>query len=177
MMVCYQLTSRPKIAWTAAQERSLATDYPFELEHESDSQYVVRTYLQFLWLPEVCLQAGSSSEFMTSCIQSTMPLQLFIPSISRVISPSNTSHPGPHPLHQLLGPLLQTTRSASNKYHVELPQILSSGGGAGEIEETVMWYALNHEPADDDLGARITEGPWEDRAWREAWLERMERRE
>ena len=43
-----------KVTWTAAQEKSLSTDFPFDLDHESDEQYVVRTYLQFLWLPEVC---------------------------------------------------------------------------------------------------------------------------
>lgn len=82
-----------------------------------------------------------------------------------------------HPLHSLLKPLLQTARSASNKYHTELPKILLLGGGAGEIEETVMWYALNHEQADDDLWTRTSEGPWEDEKWRLKWLERMEKRE
>ena len=109
-----------------------------------------------------------------------MPLKLLIPSLLCVdASPSSSSthQPESHPLHVLIKPLLQTTRSTSNKYHVELPQILSSGGGAGEIEETMMWYALSHEVADDELCARITEGPWEDSAWREAWLQRLERRE
>ncbi|RDB16610.1 hypothetical protein Hypma_002791 [Hypsizygus marmoreus] len=155
----YTLGSNPRVNWTAAQDKSLAQDYPFEIERESDEQYVVRTYLQFLWLPE-----------------SIMPLKLLIPSLSRV-----TAEPSePHPLHTLLMPLLQTARSASNKYHVELPQILALGGGAGEMEETMMWYALNHELADDDIWTRTTtigEGPWEDEKWRMKWIERMERRE
>jgi hypothetical protein len=45
-----------------------------------------------------------------------------------------------------------------------LPQILSDGGGAGEIEENMMSFALNYEP-------------WIDEGWRKGWLERMERRE
>lgn len=108
-----------------------------------------------------------------------MPLHLLVPSILRV-GPPTTSETTPHTLHGLLKPLLLTARSASNKYHVELPQILADGGGAGEIEETMMWYALNHEQADDELWARTSaagEGPWVDEAWRTKWVERMERRE
>lgn len=105
-----------------------------------------------------------------------MPLKLLIPSLLRVDSDPSE----PHALHAHLKPLLQTARSASRKYNVELPQILSDGGGAGEIEETVMWYALSYEKADDDLWTRtsaVREGPWEDEKWRLKWLERMEQRE
>ena len=108
-----------------------------------------------------------------------MPLKLVIPSLSRV-SPDFSSSRDPHPLHALLKPLLQTARSASSKYHVELPQILDHGGGAGEIEEATMWYALNYEQADDELWARTSatgEGPWVDENWRVKWIDRMERRE
>jgi hypothetical protein len=76
--------------------------------------------------------------------------------------------------------LLQTARSSSNKYHVELPKILINGGGAGEIEEMTMWYALNYERADDELWTRasaIGQGPWMEEKWRTGWIERMERRE
>ncbi|KAG6877131.1 hypothetical protein C0993_010083 [Termitomyces sp. T159_Od127] len=109
-------------------------------------------------------------------IKSIMPLNLLVPSLLRVTA----GHAEPHPLHSHLKPLLQTARTASLKYRVELPQILSNGGGAGEIEETMMWYALSYEKADDDLWTRTTdlrEGPWEDEKWRTRWLERMERRE
>ncbi|KAF8067597.1 hypothetical protein FPV67DRAFT_1492599 [Lyophyllum atratum] len=152
----YSLGSGSRVNWTATQEKSLAADFPLDLGQESDAQFVARTYLQFLWLPE-----------------SIMPLKLLVPSLLRV-----TSEPSaPHALHGHLKPLLQTTRSASRKYRVELPQILSNGGGAGEIEESMMWYALNQETADDDLWSRISEGPWEDENWRQSWIERMERRE
>ncbi|KAG6886410.1 hypothetical protein C0992_004092 [Termitomyces sp. T32_za158] len=105
-----------------------------------------------------------------------MPLNLLVPSLLRVTAERSDLHP----LHSYLKPLLQTARAASQKYRVELPQILSNGGGAGEIEETMMWYALSYERADDDLWTRTTdirEGPWEDEKWRTRWLERMERRE
>ncbi|KAG6850737.1 hypothetical protein H0H93_009360 [Arthromyces matolae] len=121
----YSVSTKPKINWTATQEKSLANDFPFTPFKDTDDDFVIRTYLQFLWLPE-------------------------------------------------------TARSASRKYRIELPQILSDGGGAGEIEETMMWYALSYEKADDDLWNRtssIREGPWEDEKWRTRWLDRMERRE
>jgi hypothetical protein len=85
-------------------------------------------------------------------------------------------------MHALLDPLLLSTRSATNKYHVELPRILINGGGAGEMEETMMWYAVTHEKPDESIidGLALpenAEGPWVDEKWREAYLERMERRE
>ena len=105
-----------------------------------------------------------------------MPLALLIPSLLRISSASLSSLP--HPLHTLLEPLLLTTRSAAAKYHVELPQILSDGGGAGEMEETMMWFAVNYEkgPEQNNAHENVDE-PWRDDAWRTAWLERMERRE
>jgi len=45
--------------WSAAQERSISTTYPFELQAEEPGDYVVRTYLQFLWLPEVYFEQSS----------------------------------------------------------------------------------------------------------------------
>jgi hypothetical protein len=36
--------------------KGLSRDYPFQdLHNEPEDQFVARTYLQFLWLPEVCL--------------------------------------------------------------------------------------------------------------------------
>jgi len=64
---------------------------------------------------------------------------------------------------------------------VELLQILQDGGGAGEIEESMMWYALQHEKADgreasDQVENGILE-PWMDATWKQNWLERLEKRE
>lgn len=50
----YSLDSIKALTWTAAQEKSISRDYPFsDLHEETPDQYVVRTYLQFLWLPQV----------------------------------------------------------------------------------------------------------------------------
>jgi hypothetical protein len=107
-----------------------------------------------------------------------MPLHLLIPSLLRVkvASSSQLDPTTPHPLHALLDQLLLSVRSSSSKYHVELPQILSNGGGAGEVEETMMWFALSYGKP-DAVDATHHEKPWMDEAWRKTWLERMERRE
>jgi len=108
-----------------------------------------------------------------------MPLHLLVPSLQRVNAPS-ASDASIHPMHAFLAPLLLTTRSSANKYHTELPQILSDGGGAGEMEETMMWYALTHEKADEGTQSSLPEsadGPWVVPKWRQKYLERMERRE
>ncbi|KAE9409198.1 hypothetical protein BT96DRAFT_1012792 [Gymnopus androsaceus JB14] len=129
------LELNPKIKWSSAHESSISRDYPFtDLAHENPDQFVARTYLQFLWLPE-----------------SIMPLNLLVPSLKRVqvASTSTDSSSNPHPLHALLDPLLLTARTAANKFQVELPQILDNGGGAGEIEETMMWFVLNFEKGFD----------------------------
>ena len=50
----YSLVTGREPDWTTAQEKSLKKDYPFQdLHEESDDHFVARTYLQFLWLPEV----------------------------------------------------------------------------------------------------------------------------
>lgn len=49
----YALDARQRVNWTEAQEKSLTSDYPFDVNQENDEQYVVRIYLQFLWFPEV----------------------------------------------------------------------------------------------------------------------------
>jgi len=49
----YTLDSKQKVNWSVAQEKSISTDYPFELHPEPLEQYVTQTYLQFQWLPEV----------------------------------------------------------------------------------------------------------------------------
>ena len=49
----YTLDSRRRVNWSVVQEKSISTDYPFELHTEPLEHYVARTYLQFLWLPQV----------------------------------------------------------------------------------------------------------------------------
>ncbi|TFK24049.1 hypothetical protein FA15DRAFT_704912 [Coprinopsis marcescibilis] len=150
------------VNWTAAQEKSISTEFPFDLEQEDGEQYVYRNYIQFLWLP-----------------QSIMPLSSFLPAMRRVQAPSTSST---HPLHALLDDLLLTVPAVTQKYHKELPQILVNGGGAGEMEETMMWYAVTHEKRTSSGGTAVQDDEetgdlWMDITWREGWLQRLERRE
>ena len=53
-----KLTNSTNAKWTVTQEKTINRDYPFTDHHlELPDQYVVRTYLQFLWLPEVTLRS------------------------------------------------------------------------------------------------------------------------
>jgi hypothetical protein len=119
-----------------------------------------------------------------------MPIQLLVPSLLRVPIPSTSHHPAgntPHPLHPLLEPFLLNVRAVTNKYHVELPQILTDGGGAGEIEENMMWFAFNYEKTEvvggdeenvcENGNVAGEEGALTEEKWRVQWLERLERRE
>jgi len=50
----YTLNNEERVAWTENQlQNSLSLEYPFDPEGESAEEYAYRTYLQFLWLPEV----------------------------------------------------------------------------------------------------------------------------
>ena len=85
-------------------------------------------------------------------------------------------------LSTLLEPLLMGSRAVTNKFHVELPQILSDGEGAGEIEETMMWFSLKHEKFANQDGmvpgaTAATEEPWLNETWKTEWLDRLEKRE
>ncbi|KAJ3750912.1 hypothetical protein DFH05DRAFT_1567457 [Lentinula detonsa] len=170
---------KPRIKWSTSQEKSVNREYPFtDLNNETPEQFVVRNYLQFLWLPE-----------------SLMPLDLLVASLRRVqvASTSTDSLSSPHPLHALLDPILLTARTAANKYQTELPRILDNSGGAGEIEETMMWFVLSSEKPHESQherertrtntgssvsSAQSVESPvWLDEKWRASWIRRMERRE
>ncbi|KIY44978.1 hypothetical protein FISHEDRAFT_77009 [Fistulina hepatica ATCC 64428] len=199
--LCYSLSFQSSLRWTEPQERNLGTqldDYPFrdiDLVNETPQDYVLRTYLQFLWLPE-----------------SIMPLQLLVPSLKRVVRAPNASQvldstalsqvastsrslsastslsqPAEvHPLHELLDLVLLTIRRVNTKY-AQLKVILedeSAGAdpgevvdekaaeaeaGAANIEEQMMWYASNYEKDDE-------ENPGSG-SWRNKWIQRLERRE
>lgn len=99
--------------------------------------------------------------------QSFNPLSHFISSLRRIKAPASSAQLEPHPLHALLEPLILPVRASSDKYKTELVQILDDGGGAGEQEELMMWYAWEYEKV---------EGDDEDK-WKKEWLERLERRE
>lgn len=169
-----------QVKWTEAHEKTLSKDHPFtEIEHETPEMYVQRTYLQALWLPEVRYISCILLPLFTR-LQSISPLSLLIPALLRVNVASSST--GPHPLHALIEHVLLSGRSASDKYRVELPQVIADGGGAGEIEETMMWYALSYEKNEVETQARpgtneYTEAILSDEKWRANWFERMERRE
>lgn len=132
---------------------------------------MIRRYLETLWLPEVC-RIYVSLSVTDSRKQSLNPLPHLVISLRRVEEqlPSSSSCHQIHPLHTLLEPLMLTSRAASEKYHTELVQILADGGGAGEQEEQMMWFAWNYEKADESVAA-------DDEKWRKGWLERLEKRE
>ncbi|EDR08567.1 uncharacterized protein LACBIDRAFT_326700 [Laccaria bicolor S238N-H82] len=66
--------------------------------------------------------------------------------------------------------------STTKRYREELPKILMSmnGGGPGEMEETMMWYAVSHEKAEEEDWIR-SRASWVDDKWRKFSLDRMER--
>ncbi|KAJ3830319.1 hypothetical protein F5878DRAFT_523485 [Lentinula raphanica] len=174
----HTIETNPRIKWSASQENSINREFPFaDLHNETPEQFVVRTYLQFVWLPE-----------------SLMPLDRLVASLRRVqIASTSTTDcsSSPHPLHALLDPILLTPRTAANKYQLELPRILDDNGGAGEIEETMMWFALSFEKANENQHERTRTNTgssvstvqssdstlWSDEKWRARWIRRMERRE
>lgn len=96
-----------------------------------------------------------------------MPLNLLVPALRRVNASTSSET---HPLHGPLDDILLTVSSMTAKYRKELLRILMNGEGAGEMEETMMWFAVTHEKADSPE-------PWMDVPWRDQWLERLERRE
>jgi hypothetical protein len=49
----YTFDQRKVANWSTTQEKQISTDYPFTIAAEPLEQHVARTYLQFLWLPEV----------------------------------------------------------------------------------------------------------------------------
>lgn len=140
-------------------------------EEDTPENFVIRRYLETLWLPEV-RYLFSSLPVTDSRNQSLNPLPHLVVSLRRVEEqlPSSSSRQQIHPLHTLLEPLILTSRAASEKYHTELVQILADGGGAGEQEEQMMWFAWNYEKVDESVDA-------DDEKWRKCWLDRLEKRE
>ena len=76
-----------------------------------------------------------------------------------------------HPLHTYLDPLLLSLKDASSKYHNTLTEILNDGGGEGESEERMMWFAWNHETINLDDQNDTEE------SWRKQWLKKLEQKE
>ena len=117
-----------------------------------------------------------------------MPLHGLVHALRRITYDSPNDINAPHPLHALIEPLLLTARSAAHKYHTELTAILAEGGGAGEAEEAMMWFAYEHEkheaassasgqPSSSQQSNDPGSNEDADAQWQARWLNRMERRE
>jgi len=88
--------------------------------------------------------------------------------------PSSSHSRPPHPLHELLKPLLLPPHYTSTKYRDELRQILADGGGAGEQEECMMWFIWGK--AKRDIGEEAS-GDGDEEKWSRSWMDRLEKRE
>ena len=54
----YSLPTNPAVKWLATQERNLNRELPYpDAAAETPEEYVSKTYLQFLWLPQVSRHA------------------------------------------------------------------------------------------------------------------------
>ncbi|KAH9895650.1 DNA replication regulator SLD3-domain-containing protein [Cubamyces lactineus] len=162
----YTIPTNCAVKWLATQERHLNKELPYtDSATETPEEYVSRTYLQFLWLP-----------------QSIMQLQFLIPALLRVEHaspslPSTSQAPPSHPLHTLLQPILLTSRASSQKYHGRISQLLAEEHEPDDQEEEYMWYAYQK---DKTVDVEVQEGQDEYDLYerlKKAWLERMERRE
>ncbi|GJJ11489.1 hypothetical protein Clacol_005722 [Clathrus columnatus] len=118
---------------------------------ETLEEYVIQRYLETLWLPE-----------------SITSLPHFIKDLRRIIIPPNTDP------QEVFKPLLLPADAIREKYHVQLSQVLQDEGGAGEIEETMMWFAYGneryHREAEEGGEAQVGTA-------RKKWLTNMEYRE
>ncbi|KAI0738259.1 hypothetical protein C8Q80DRAFT_1207971 [Daedaleopsis nitida] len=163
----FNLPTNPSVKWLATQERNLNRELPYpDPAAETPEEYVFRTYLQFLWLP-----------------QSIMPLRFLIPSLLRVTStpssPSTSQSPTAHPLHSPLGQILLTSRAASQKYHTRIPELLAEENEPADSEEEYVWYAYHKDKVGGE-DAQPQDGQDEYEAQerlKHVWLEKFERRE
>jgi hypothetical protein len=179
------------IAWPASTNDPMFSDYPFlcafrfgsrnlsltlfpcriepkQTEEENPSDFIIRRYLETVWLPEVfdSPHADHKPLLIVPIPQSLMPLSHFIHSLRRVALAEKDSYS--HPLVPLISTILLTLENIENKYRLELPQILQDGGGEGEVEETMMWFTWNHEKPHDGM---------DEEKWIKRWLDRLEKRE
>ena len=51
----YLLGAECPVKWTSTQEKAICQEFPWDFRAPTAEDYVTRTYLQFLWLPEVCI--------------------------------------------------------------------------------------------------------------------------
>ncbi|OSC99627.1 hypothetical protein PYCCODRAFT_1394935 [Trametes coccinea BRFM310] len=162
----YSLPTTPAVKWLPTQERNITRELPYtDSATETPEEYVSRTYLQFLWLP-----------------QSIMPLRFLVPALLRVAyalpaSPSISHTSMPHPLHMLLQTILLTSRASAQKYHSRISQLLAEETEPTDAEEEYMWYAY-HKDKSADVEMPEGQDEYETHERLKAdWLEKMEHRE
>ncbi|KDQ18823.1 hypothetical protein BOTBODRAFT_170823 [Botryobasidium botryosum FD-172 SS1] len=151
----YSLDLHCPIPWPTPTTE-IHPDYPLKsAEDETADDFVIRKYLETLWLAEAL-----------------MPLAHLVPSLQRVeASTSSRNQQKLHPLSACIHPLLLTLEQIENKFRAELPQILTDGGGEDEIEEKMMWFAWGSEKLGDMEPGEALEKS------KKKWLDRLERRE
>ncbi|KIJ55839.1 hypothetical protein M422DRAFT_774740 [Sphaerobolus stellatus SS14] len=153
--LAYSLDDECPVPWPAHSEDAICQNYLFATTEAqtTSEEYVARLYLETLWLPE-----------------SIRSLKQFVKSLRRIApSPSQLKE-----LHDALNPLLLSVRTTQMKYHQELPRILDDEGGAGELEEAMMWFARSKEKYPE-----VNEGSGQDaeESWKHEWMTKLERRE
>lgn len=169
----YSLNDSCPITWP--QATALMLDYPLIPQTpESVEDFVHRTYIEALWLPEVCV-CYVCIALQTNTSQSIISLSHLVQSLRRVQS----SGDGGLPLREMLRPTLLSLRSIETKYQDYLPGLLHDPSAAiereVEPEENAMWYAwhhgkppLRHFPDPDNV---------DEEKWKKRWMIDMERRE
>ncbi|KZS88042.1 hypothetical protein SISNIDRAFT_490557 [Sistotremastrum niveocremeum HHB9708] len=143
----YSMDSDCPVEWTASQQAAISSDYPLGAFNDNASNFVIKRYLETLWLPE-----------------SIMSLNALVQSL-RLIPNSS--------LQSMILPLLKTSRQTQDKFHRDLSSILENGEGGGDIEESMMWFVWGHEKYAEAEG----ESADHELKWRKAWLEKLEKRE
>ncbi|GJJ15806.1 hypothetical protein Clacol_010084 [Clathrus columnatus] len=118
---------------------------------ETLEEYIIKRYLETLWLPE-----------------SITSFPHFIKDLRRIIIPPDIDP------RELFKPLLLPVDAIRGKYHVQLSRVLQDEGREGEIEETMMWFAYRNEGYH-----RETEegGEVQVETARKEWLTKMEYQE
>ncbi|KAF8517157.1 hypothetical protein BU17DRAFT_50121 [Hysterangium stoloniferum] len=149
----YSIDNECPLAWPSTFDAAINEGYPFpDNEDQTTEEYIIKRYLETLWLPE-----------------SLMSLVQFVKTLRRLAcSPMQL-----RAVHQALKPLLRSAQSTHDKYHQELPRILEDEGGAGEIEESMMWHAYSTERYEGKETQEIDV----EKSWKKLWMVKMERRE
>ena len=116
-----------------------------------------------------------------------MPLKRLVPSILRVAK-TNTGNvpntpscrPTPnsiHPLATALAPLLLTPRTSSQKYGMHILELMDAEEPSQDLEANMLWYAMRHDRVELNEQSDLHDQEAGEEKWKQAWLERMERRE